>query len=347
MTKVQKMAGAVAAFALMTGIALAQSVPTVTVTPVQPGFAIAPGTTGVTVSTITLAGNQSGTFQIASFPITLSGGASGNLANCQVFNAAGQALTTGVNVVSSAQLGSNTIMFDTPLTVTAGSPTTLTLRCNVSTSTVAGTAFQFTAGTPVFAPGVAVNLAVSPSVSPGQQNAVLAFLSLDATRSGQGVRFTSLPITASFSGASNLTNCEVRSLSNIGVPLNTGVNVVGTLGSGVNVFTLDTPLTVNAGTATTLALTCDVSGLAPVGSTATFSVTPGAISAVSAQTAASITPGAGGPSGTAGITQGTLTFRSTAAPPGVPDTGGDVLFPTLLLAAGVALLFGYLYRRFA
>lgn len=349
MTVHKTAAGALVAFALTAGIAAAQSVPMVTATPVQPSAALTPGAQGATVSTITLTGNQVGNYQVSSIPLTLTpgnGGAASNLANCQAFNAGGRAISGSF----SPAAGSNTISFSSPITVSAASPSTITLRCDVASGTPAGATFQFTGGAASFAPGLAVNFVVTPQgIAPGTQDAAIALLQLDATRSSEAIRIGSLPINASFTGATNYTGCQIRNITNLGLGLNTGTNVVGTLGSGTNTFTLDTPLIVNAGTTATLVLTCDIASGAAVGSSAALSVIPSAIPAVTNASGASVSPAAGGPSGTIGITSGTFTVGSSSTP-GVPNTGtGGNGWTTLFFLSILALVSaggaGFLVKR--
>ncbi|QQG37494.1 MAG: hypothetical protein HYS26_02545 [Candidatus Kaiserbacteria bacterium] len=340
MTTVQKTAaGAALAFALTAGVALAQTVPTVTVTPIQPSTAIAPGTQGATVSTISFSASQPGTYRVASIQLGLTptgGGLVTNLTGCQAFNTSGQAISGTFDAATG-----NMISFNAPLEVTGGTNMPITLRCNVATSTPVGSMFQFTGGAVTFAPTLRVNLAVSPSLVPGQQNAAVALLTLDATRSGQPIRLSSIPVSASFTGASNLTSCQVRSINNLAGALNTGANVVSTIGSGTNTFNLDAPLVVSAGTSMTLVLTCNVASAAPLGSTVSFAVSPSVFPALSDTTGTAATTLAGGPNGATGITAGTATF-GTSATPGVPSTGegGNAAATAIFLAALLAVAAG-------
>lgn len=323
---------------------------------------IAPGTQGATLGTIELSGLQSGTVQLSSIPLTLStgnGASASGLSNCQLFNASGTALTTGSNMPSSVQSGTNTFTFDTPLALTQGSPMTLSVRCNVSSSSPSGGTFQFSAGIPTLSTGLGVNFTPATNVPRSGNNLILGFVTLNGARSGGNVNVSSIPLTVTLTGGATNTsfsNCALRNVVNISTSLNTGANAVGNIGSGVSTFTFDTPLSVPAGGIVALALTCNVTGPVPAGATALVSLNPSTVTSTVAGTGSALTPTVGLTSGGAlGTTSGTVTFfQGTATPtpttptPGVPNTGaGGQSLPVALglISSGIALLAGLRWMR--
>jgi hypothetical protein len=135
----------------------------------------------------------------------------------------------------------------------------------LSIAFVAGSAAAQTAGS--------VNVTSNPmtsSVSSGS-GVSIGTLTLSGVQGGGAV--TSLPITISASNGGqlgNLSNCQVYNAN--GTSLTTGTNVMNTVGTGVNTFILNAPLTVNASTGTTtLTIRCDVAAGAQSGSVFTIS----------------------------------------------------------------------------
>ncbi len=112
---------------------------------------------------------------------------------------------------------------------------------------------------------LAITVASTPSaqsIVAGAQAFTFAKYQLDATQSGEDVRFSSIPLQLTHSaGATQLTNCKLYDGS---TALNTGSNNVNPSGTSPasNTFTLDNSLTVPKGTVKTLDLKCDVSGSA-------------------------------------------------------------------------------------
>ncbi len=109
----------------------------------------------------------------------------------------------------------------------------------------------------------AAALAISVSATPSAQNIVagsqgftFANIQLDASQSGEDVRFSSIPLALSASGsATNVTSCQ---LMDGATALNTGSNVVNPTATGNNTFTLDQSLVVPKGAVKTLAVKCNV-----------------------------------------------------------------------------------------
>ncbi|MEK7581951.1 MAG: peptidoglycan-binding protein [Patescibacteria group bacterium] len=115
----------------------------------------------------------------------------------------------------------------------------------------------------------AAALAITVSASPSAQNITagtgktFANYQLDASQSGEDVRFSSIPLSVTLGGtpvgtAAMVSACQLYDGS---TALNTGSNIP-TVVSGSNTFTLDTSLTVTKGTVKTLTLKCNLTGTA-------------------------------------------------------------------------------------
>jgi hypothetical protein len=363
--EIKKVIGAIAFSLVATaGAASAQTTSFVNVSTNAATSSPSAGTNGAFLGTVTLSAAQSGDFgnvSLSSVPVSLttgSGATVGNLTSCQLFNASGQAVTTGSNSIGTAG-SSNTFTFDSPLAIAGGQSTTLTVRCNVASGTPTGGTFQFSAGMPTYSAGLMANLNATPQVRPGTQDALLALVSLSATRSGSAIQVASLPLNVTFNNgamAGHITDCRVRNLTNLTSPLNNGGNAVGIV-QGTNTLTFDTPLQIAAGSAATLAFTCDVSASAPVGGSVGLSMTPSSLSSTVVGSATTVTPTAGfGSNNQVGATSGTVAFSNTAPDPvtptvpGVPNTGSGDLSQNLMILAisGLLAIAGvYATRRLA
>lgn len=324
---------------------------------------VTPGASGASFGSIQFTGGQNAA-QVTSIPVTVTpgGGATlGNLSNCQVYGPTGSSLTTGSNIVSNLGSGANTFRLDQPLTVSQGAgTTTLNVRCDVASNTPSTGTFSIAAGAPMLSSALSVNLDVAPSVPAGTQDVTLANISLDATRSGAGIRLSSIPITITAgNGATiaNLTDCRVRDTSNLNGFLNSVVPMMTS--GGTSSFTLTNPFTVMGGFASMLAITCDVGSATPVGGTFTISVAPNGFPAVDATTGATITPVATVGTGANGLpasTSGTVIVSAPASggtggtgTPGIPNTGagGQALQLLLaLIASGAVAVAGATYLRY-
>ncbi len=331
-------------------IAAAQSAPIVSGTANTIGVVIVPGANGATVANLGLSSNAAGPVFITSLPVTITpgnGAVLGNLSGCQVFNANGAALNSGVNIVNTVQ-GTNVVTLDAPLLVTGGTPTNLTVRCNVSGATPSGGTFQFSVGTPSFAPALSVvtpNLTLADVIVPGQQDAVVANVLLDATRSGTPIVVTTIPlmITSSDGGSTaDLTDCRVRNTANGNAVLNT--NSSGLVTTGSNVITLNSPFTVSAGSAALLSVTCDISPTAVNGATYLVGVTPTILAATNGSGVSVVPTGAvAGNVTSSGVP---VTVFTGATTPSVPNTGAGDPPPALtLVLSGLALALGAFYLR--
>lgn len=322
------------------GVASAQTAPTVSGTTTGPNTAIvftdgtggsvvngvtrvAPGSTGQTLATIELASSQTRPVLITSVPVTISfssGATPTNLTNCQLFNQGGAALTTGARVLNSPVNGTNTIALDNPLTIGAGSTQRLTVRCNIASTAPAGATFTLGVATPVAAAFPATLTITSTAVPVIQDNTVtipnvtFGMLRFDAAGSSSDIRITAIPFTASTIGAataSSVSNCQL--FDSNGVALNSGANAGGTVVTGQNSITLNTPFTMAVNGSATLALRCTV--LPGTGGTIV------------------IFPGAGTPFPATPTTPGlpiTVTFTTFATSPvALGGTGGPVVDPTI------------------
>jgi len=330
------------------GIVAAQTTPVVTGSVTTSPVSITPGTTGASLGTVTLNSSLAGPTFVTSIPLsitTANGATLADLTGCQVFNSNGVALNTGANVVNSVQ-GTNTITLDAPLQVTGGIASALTVRCNISGSAAGSGTFQFTTGNPVLTPALSIvtpNLTVATVVAPGAQDAIVANILLDATRSGTAVSFSSLPLTFSAGGGgsvASLSDCRVRNPVTGNAALNSTANVIS---EGTNTVVLDSAVTVAAGSALLLNVTCDVSPAASAGNTFQVGITPGSIAATSVGSGNTVTP--------TGAVSGTLTSSGVpvlvlaASVPGVPDTGSEGQTATILALSALAAVIGALYLR--
>lgn len=119
----------------------------------------------------------------------------------------------------------------------------------------------------VKAAALAISVASTPSaqsIVAGSQGVTFTNFQFDASQSGEDVRFSSIPLKITFSGAANYVNaCQ---LFDGATALNTGSNVVNpssSLSTGADVtFTLDQQFTIPKGTVKTVALKCNVTSAA-------------------------------------------------------------------------------------
>jgi autotransporter family porin len=164
----------------------------------------------------------------------------------------------------------------------------------------------------VSAPAGPVNVTTTQSANgivPGSTATNFGTIMLSAHNGGT-YTITSLPITVTpGAGAStaNLTGCQLMGSS--GNTLTSGNNMVNTLGSGTNIFTFNTPLTVTGAT-TTLTVNCNVSSSAASGTTFAFTAgTPTLSSALGVilNTIASV------PAGTTNALIGIITLDGTGS----------------------------------
>jgi hypothetical protein len=351
------------------GFASAQSTPNVTVS--NQGSVTSPsaGTSGATLGTFTLISNQSGSAgdaSVTSIPLTLTTGSGGNvsdLSSCQVYNANGSVV--GSSGLGSLSSGTNTVTFNSPVQINGGQSAQFTVRCNVGNNISSGATYQFTAGTPTLSTSTATTTATGPAlnvvftatpvVRPGAQDALIGVVTLSASRSNSAIQVSSLPISVSFAGgatAGSITDCRVRNVGSMGTALNNSSNIPNII-SGSNTITFDSPLQIAAGSSLILALTCDVAGTAPSGSTLLVSVAPGSIPASVVGSSTTVTPTTGTTAnGNAAPTAGSVLISSSASIPGgptipgVPNTGFGGNTNLLVLASSmIAILLGAVLLR--
>lgn len=211
-----------------------------------------------------------------------------------------------------------------------------------------------TVGTAPSGTSLGVTLNATPRIAVGTPDALLALVTLQAG-TGNAVQMSTLPVDLSFSGdalASHLSDCRARNVTNVAAPLNSSVPTVV---SGANTIIFTGPLTIDAGRAVTLAVTCDIAASAPVGGAVTLALTPSSLPTTVAGSSTTVTPVVGqGVNGGTGPTSGTVSISAATAPPviplvpGVPNTGaGDPLNLILLVISAAFALGGvaFLARR--
>jgi hypothetical protein len=128
--------------------------------------AVNPGAQGVTLANVRLDASMSNDdIRLQSLPLTLAtanGGNAGDLSSCRVMNAANSStsLNTGSNVTGNLAGGTNTLTFDSPLTIPRGTVVSLLVNCNASSSLTTGSTYQFSINT---------NNVVATAASTGQR----------------------------------------------------------------------------------------------------------------------------------------------------------------------------------
>lgn len=116
------------------------------------------------------------------------------------------------------------------------------------------------------------SLAVTVSSSPAAQTTVpggtqrtFATYQLDATQSGEDLRLTSLPLTLTYSGRSQLGDLSSCQLYDAGNALNSGTNVINTSSHSAtttaqaSTYTFDSALVIPKGSVKSLTLKCNIS----------------------------------------------------------------------------------------
>jgi hypothetical protein len=294
--------------------------------------------------------------------LAISGGAlAGNLSNCALYNnsSANASTTSALGPMSAIVSGSNSFSLSPALTVNSGSPVTLQIRCDVSSSAPSGSIFQFTTSTSTTSVGnqvagasLSAETDFVKQIPAGLNNAIIGIITLDASKSNQAITLNQVPIAVTASGGATLdalTNCTLTSTT--GSVLTTGGNAVGAI-TGSNMFKLDTPLTVAAGQGALLVMRCNVSTNAPVGSTLTVGFSPSSFQAMAGGSPVSVTQGMMA-NGQQGTNSGVITIapqgsqsQSVGSPaiPGAPNTGAGgeagMVYSILLASLLVALIAG-------
>lgn len=349
-----------AALVVLPGLASAQAVGSnyVSVSSTPSTNTYAPGTTNAVLGTITLTATHPGSYQVYSLPLTLTAtgnGSAADLSSCQLVNSSGTALNTNGNVLNAVSAGNNTLTFDMPLTVTNGSPVTLSVRCNTSSATPFGSMFSFTGGSPMLAPSLGVTLTTFPSVTPGEMNAPIAAITLDPGASGANLNVSSVPLSVTYgNGLSSgyLNNCHI---TYSGSTLDS--TSAGVINNGANTLTFSAPLAATGGAAAMpLLLSCNVSASAPIGSTLSLSLAPSGVMASNASTGTVVTasqdydPATGSLGSLGGTTTvvapTTTTITTTTGTVTAPNTGAGANAPLnaiLLVGSALLALLGMLY----
>jgi len=113
----------------------------------------------------------------------------------------------------------------------------------------------------VKAAALAITVAATPSAQSitAGTGKVMANYQLDASQSGEDVRFSSIPLVLTLGGSATAGMVSACQLYDGSTALNTGSNIP-TVASGSNTFTLDQALTVAKGTVKTLTLKCNLTG---------------------------------------------------------------------------------------
>jgi len=184
------------------------------------------------------------------------------------------------------------------------------------------------------AAAVTISVSTNPpaqTVVEGVQNFIFANYQLDATASGEDVRFNSIPLEYQTSGtATNLTNCALFDGT---TQLNTGSNVVqpGAMASST-VFTFDTGLVVPKGVVKTLALKCSISTASATGDIYQWGYDSGSSPSATGQTSgqsATITENDSEGQQMTVATAGTLTIALDASSPSYALAAGGQAGVTL------------------
>jgi hypothetical protein len=334
-----------AALALLPAVASAQAAGSdyLSVSTAPTGLVYAPGTSGAIFGTLTLTGTRPGSVAVASLPITFAGtnGASAaNLSGCTLANASGTLLNTGGNAFNVMSAGTNTFTFDVPLQVENGAPQTLTLRCGLASSAPVGASYSYTIGAPALAPALSASLTSFPSVSPGEQNAPIAAITLNPGTSGANLNVSSLPLAATYSGGlvpGMLSDCRLTNAA--GATLDQ--NASGLLNAGANTLVLDTTLGLTGGgSAMPLLFSCDVSAAAPAGGSLALALAPAGVVAASAATGAAVTATGGYDPATGAVLplSGSTAIGGGAGGVTPPDTGAGAGAPAAIAAMVAAAL---------
>src|SRR3989344_2265527 len=168
------------------------------------------------------------------------------------------------------------------------------------------------------AAAVSISVSTNPpsqTVVEGVQNFIFANYQLDASASGEDVRFNSIPLDYNTADtATNLTNCTLYDGTKA---LNTGSNVVQpSAAASSTTFTFDTGLDVAKGTVKNLALKCNISTAGAAGDAYLWGYATGASgTGQTSGQAATITHNASVGSTMTIATGGTLTVASDASTP--------------------------------
>ena len=161
-------------------------------------------------------------------------------------------------VPSSIGNGSTYIVSTTPSsqwTTVTGQTTGNTISLSTLSTAVAMNTMT------VKAAALAITVASTPSAQSITAGTAKTFANyqLDASQSGEDVRFSSIPLNLTLGGSATASMVSACQLYDGSTVLNTGSNIP-TVASGSNTFTLDQTLTVAKGSVKTLTLKCNLTG---------------------------------------------------------------------------------------
>ncbi len=186
------------------------------------------------------------TYPVGKHTYTLKGKVSSSAANGAVITASTAPVTDWTNI--TGQTTGNTVAL-----------TTTTFNMNPVT---------------VKSAALAVSMSTTPTaqrVVAGGQGVTFANIQLDATQSGEDVRFSSIKLAKTFSLATytDLTGCQLFDGT---TALNTGSNIFNPAAAGAETIVFDSSLTLAKGSVKTLTLKCNVATVAS--GTYLFTITP-------------------------------------------------------------------------
>ena len=206
------------------------------------GTAVA-GPVDIAATAATVTFTDTVTFPVGKKTYTLKGKIGTDFATNQTISAS----TTPSGWTATGQTTGNSITASPSSAVTGN---TMTIKAAVITASVSASP-------------------ASQTVVAGAQAYTFANIQLDATASGEDIKFNTVPLTFVNGGtASYVTGCTIYDGSSA---LNSGSNVVAEP-TASQTFTLDTGLTVSKGTVKTLALKCNIAGSATSSSTFLFGI---------------------------------------------------------------------------
>lgn len=176
----------------------------------------------------------------------------------------------------------------------------------------------------------------------GEDGVRMATFDFDVQGTTEEVRILRTPAVLSLSGgaeASDLSNCRVFNTAGAGNPLSSGTNIINNVIVGENTFLLDEPLVITNGGSARLAIECNISSSANVGSSYQFGINTANVVATLGASSVRIL--------TVDLTGGTAVVFPNLPPtipapvivPGMPSTGmgGDASSNFVLMGSLIAL----------
>ena len=213
------------------------------ITLVDENGTIVAGPVDVAASAATVTFTDTVTFNVGKKTYTLKGKIGTDFATNQTIAAS----TTPSGWTATGQTTGNSITASPSSAVTGN---TMTVKAAVLTASVSASP-------------------AAQSVVAGAQGYTFANIQLDATASGEDIKFNTIPTTFVDGGsASYITGCTMNDGATV---LNSGSNLVNTP-TASQTFTLDSGLIVSKGTVKTIALKCNIAGSATSSSTYRFGI---------------------------------------------------------------------------